>query len=181
VIESVAAEVDAIILSDYRSGVITSEVIEAVRNSSRLGSVDSQGSLRAFNGLNLIKCNQAEVEAVLGESISDPATRQARLEHLKAELNTDRLVVTLGPAGAAIASDEVGYQEVPPRMLQQVFDVTGAGDTVIAVLTGAIAAGGDDLAALELSQIAAGIVIAKWGNAQASIDEIFAVLDGEEA
>jgi bifunctional ADP-heptose synthase (sugar kinase/adenylyltransferase) len=59
---------------------------------------------------------------------------------------------------------------------RQVFDVTGAGDTVIAVMTGALAAGAAPVQALELSQVAAGIVIGKWGNAQANADEIAAVI-----
>jgi D-glycero-beta-D-manno-heptose-7-phosphate kinase len=177
IVAEMGREVDGIILSDYRSGVVTPEVVEAVRTSGVFGTVDSQGALRAFAGLDLIKCNQAEAESVLGESLSDPEHRQRLLSTLRAELDTDRLVVTLGPAGAAIASTTLGYREVPPLILQQVFDVTGAGDTVIAMLTGAIAAGADDLAALELSQIAAGLVIAKWGNAQATRDEIIAVLD----
>jgi bifunctional ADP-heptose synthase (sugar kinase/adenylyltransferase) len=81
-------------------------------------------------------------------------------------------VVTLGGDGAAICSTLVGYKEVPPPELQQVFDVTGAGDTVIAILTAGLVAGGDEMQVLELSQIAAGIVISRWGNAQASLDDL---------
>jgi D-glycero-beta-D-manno-heptose-7-phosphate kinase len=177
IIREASRDVDAIILSDYRSGVVTPEVVEAVRNSTALGTVDSQGALRDFAGLDLVKCNRAEAETVLGVVLSDRTMREQQLTALRTELETDRLIVTLGPAGAAISSISLGYREVPPLVHQQVFDVTGAGDTVIAVLTGAIAAGGDDLAALQLSQVAAGLVIAKWGNAQATKDEIIAALN----
>lgn len=180
-IRSRSSGVDGIVLSDYRSGVVTPEVIQAVREQPVLGTVDSQGSLRDFAGLDLIKCNQAEAERVLDADLDDPDTRRDRLTRLQHELETDRLVVTLGAKGAAICSSSAGYQEVSPLVHQQVFDVTGAGDTVIAVLTAAIAAGADDITALHLSQIAAGLVIAKWGNAQASRAEILQAINDQES
>jgi D-glycero-beta-D-manno-heptose-7-phosphate kinase len=171
-IDAAAGSVDAILISDYRSGVVTPGVIEAVRQSNALTTVDSQGALRDFSGLDLIKCNQAEAEQVLGQRLPDRETRQRLLTRLQHDLRTERLVVTLGGDGASICSTLVGYQEVPPPELQQVFDVTGAGDTVIAILTAGLAAGGDEMQVLELSQIAAGIVISRWGNAQASLDDL---------
>jgi D-glycero-beta-D-manno-heptose-7-phosphate kinase len=171
-IERIAPDVDAIILSDYRSGVVTARVIETVRQSSTLTTVDSQGALRGFAGLDLIKCNQAEAEQVLGQKLSDRGTRHRLLTELQRSLNTKRLIVTLGAEGAAISSKSVGYEELPPPDRQQVFDVTGAGDTVIAILTAGLAAGGSDLQSLHLSQVAAGVVIARWGNAQASLDDL---------
>jgi rfaE bifunctional protein kinase chain/domain len=165
--------VDAVLLSDYRSGVMAQPVIEAARAASPLSTVDSQGSLASFAGLSLVKCNQAEAEAYLGAQLDDPDERRGALTALRERLDCDRLVVTLGPDGAALAIDGE-YHEVPSFARRQVFDVTGAGDTVIAVLTGALAAGADALQALKLSQVAAGIVIGKWGNAQASTDEIAA-------
>jgi D-glycero-beta-D-manno-heptose-7-phosphate kinase len=178
-ITEIAAGVDAVLLSDYRSGVIVPEIVDAVRASASLATVDSQGALREFRGLDLIKCNQAEAESVLGVQLTDPSVRAERLPALRHELDTPRLTVTLGPAGAAISTDD-GYHEVPSLIQRQVFDVTGAGDTVIAVLTGAIAGGADDLTALRLSQIAAGLVVAKWGNAQATTDEILAAIGEAE-
>jgi D-glycero-beta-D-manno-heptose-7-phosphate kinase len=175
-VRALAGQVDATLLSDYRSGVVVADVIHAARESSTIATVDSQGALRDFRGFNLVKCNQAEAESVLGESLDDPGTRANRLPALREEIDAERLVVTLGPAGAAISARS-GYQEAPSPLRRQVFDVTGAGDTVIALLTGAIAAGSDDLTALHLSQIAAGIVVAKWGNAQARADELIAAID----
>lgn len=176
-IQRIAPEVDAIIISDYRSGVITPAVIDAVRATGVFSTVDSQGALRDFTGLDLIKCNQAEAEHYLQQGLQVPATREPLLTSLQRDLNTDRLIVTLGPAGAAISSNEAGYRELPPLDQQQVFDVTGAGDTVIAVLSAAIATGAEDLQALYLSQVAAGIVIARWGNAQASLEDLQAALE----
>lgn len=180
-IQRCGSDVDGVILSDYRSGVVTPDVIGTVREQASLGTVDSQGSLRDFAGLDLIKCNQAEAERVLEADLSRRETRRDQLSALQRELGTSRLIVTLGSEGAAISSTSLGYREVPPLVHQQVFDVTGAGDTVIAVLTAAIAAGADDLTALHLSQIAAGLVIAKWGNAQASLTEILEAIGDHEA
>ena len=174
-IREVGPTMDAILLSDYRSGVVVPEVIAASKEVARLSTVDSQGALNSFAGLDLVKCNQAEAEAYLGASLGTPEERRAALTSLRERLGCDRLVVTLGPDGAALAIDGE-YREVPSVVRRQVFDVTGAGDTVIAVMTGALAAGAEALQALQLSQVAAGIVIGKWGNAQASAEEIAAAI-----
>ncbi|MDI3339453.1 MAG: bifunctional ADP-heptose synthase [Sphaerobacter sp.] len=175
-IATTAPQMDAILLSDYRSGVIVPEVIAAARDSGRLTTVDSQGSLADFRRLALVKCNQAEAEADLGVRLEDPEARRAHLTALRERLECERLVVTLGPAGAALAEASGAYHEVPPLVRRQVFDVTGAGDTVIGVMTLALAAGADGLAALRLSQVAAGLVVGKWGNAQVTAEELDATL-----
>jgi rfaE bifunctional protein kinase chain/domain len=177
-VESMKGQIDAVLLSDYRSGVIVSGIIAASKRAAPLATVDSQGSLADFRGLALVKCNQAEAEAYLSEPLQETATRQMHLTRLREKLDCDRLVVTFGPGGAALARADGSYHEVPPQIRRQVFDVTGAGDTVIAVITAALAAGADALAALRLSQVAAGLAVAKWGNAQVTAEEISAALDG---
>jgi rfaE bifunctional protein kinase chain/domain len=174
-IREIGPTVDAVLLSDYRSGVLVPEVIEAARQVSALSTVDSHGALASFAGFSLVKCNQAEAESYLDTSLASRDARQGPLMDLRVRLNCERLVVTLGPEGAALAIDGA-YHEVPSFSRRQVFDVTGAGDTVIAVMTGALAAGAPARQALELSQVAAGIVIGKWGNAQATAGEIAAVI-----
>lgn len=176
-VESMAGHCDAVLLSDYRSGVIVPGVIAAAKRATSLATVDSQGSLADFRGLALVKCNQAEAESYLNEPLQETTTRRKHLTLLREKLDCERLVVTLGPGGAALVSAGGAYHEVPPPIRRQVFDVTGAGDTVIAVMTSALAAGADVLAALRLSQVAAGLAIAKWGNAQVTAVEIDAALD----
>lgn len=171
----IGSTVDAILLSDYRSGVMVPDVIEAAKTATTLSTVDSQGTLASFAGLSLVKCNQAEAETHLERTLIDSGTRRDALSALRSRLDCDHLVVTLGPDGAALSVDDA-YHEVPSVVRRQVFDVTGAGDTVIAVLTGALAAGANPLQALRLSQVAAGIVISKWGNAQATTAEIEAAI-----
>ena len=175
-IRDIGPTADAVLLSDYRSGVLVSDVIATARTANALSTVDSQGALASFTGLSLVKCNQAEAEAYLQRSLQHADDRREPLMELRRRLECERLVVTLGPDGAALAIED-SYHEVPSFSRRQVFDVTGAGDTVIAVMTGALAAGATALQALELSQVAAGIVIGKWGNAQATAEEIAAVIE----
>lgn len=177
-VASMTGEVEAVLLSDYRSGVIVPGVIGAAKRAAPLATVDSQGSLADFRGLALVKCNQAEAESYLNAPLQEMVTRRQHLTRLREKLDCDRLVVTLGPGGAALVRADGSYHEVPPQIPRQVFDVTGAGDTVIAVITAALAAGADSLDALRLSQVAAGLAVAKWGNAQVTAKEIDAALDG---
>lgn len=179
IITRIAPSTDAILISDYRSGVVVPQVIEAARQGTRLATVDSQGSLADFAGFALVKCNQGEAEAYIGEPLADAVNRRQKLVELRQTLNCERLVVTLGPAGAALVTQDDDYTEVPPVVHRQVFDVTGAGDTVIAVMTAALAAGAHSVDALRLAQVAAGLVIGMWGNAQATAAEIAAALDGD--
>lgn len=166
---------DAILVSDYRSGVVTDAVIDAIHDFQQLRgtltTVDSQGALRRFPRFDLVKCNQAEAEAVLGTDIDGRESRERLLSELRAELDSRCLVVTRGNQGAAIVTAD-SYDEVPAPNRSEVFDVTGAGDTVLAVMTAALLAGGDPLQAARLAQAAAGVVVRKWGNAQATRAEI---------
>jgi rfaE bifunctional protein kinase chain/domain len=174
-----ATTCDAILISDYRSGVVTERVVAAVREAQAargtLATVDSQGELTKFAGFDLVKCNQGEAEAVLGHPLGDREEREAALSDLCQTLGCRTLVVTRGSDGASLATAE-GYAEVPSVNRSEVFDVTGAGDTVVAVMTAALLAGGSPVDAARLAQAAAGVVVRKWGNAQATRDEIAAAL-----
>lgn len=171
----VAADCAAILVSDYRSGVVTEGLVRAATERGVLTTVDSQGELDKFAGFDLIKCNQGEAERVLGAPLGDRAAREASLAALRERLGGGALVVTRGGAGASLATPG-GYSEVPPVNRSEVFDVTGAGDTVVAVMTAALLAGTDVRAAAQLAQAAAGVVVRKWGNAQATREEIAAAL-----
>ncbi len=174
--EERATTVDAIVLSDYQSGALTPRVIAAALASGKLTAVDSQGRLDAFCGATVVKCNRAEAERFLGRSLASPAERATELPALWRALQCHVLVVTLGGEGAALVT-AAGYWEFPPPTVRAVFDVTGAGDTVLAVLAAALAVGADPVAALTLAQLAASIVIGKFGNAQAHREELQATLD----
>jgi D-glycero-beta-D-manno-heptose-7-phosphate kinase len=171
---------DAVLASDYRSGVLTGSVVDAIRQLQQvqgvLTTVDSQGELSKFHGFDLVKCNQPEAEVVLQHKLGERATRERMLGELRRELDCRCLVVTRGGDGAAVVT-ESSYEDVPAANRTEIFDVTGAGDTVVALMTAGLLAGGDAVQAASLAQVAAGIVVRRWGNAQASRAEIAAALD----
>src|SRR5262249_12003846 len=129
-VAALAPDFDAVLLSDYRGGVVSDQSIAAARASGRLISVDSQGDLRRFPSLDLIKVNQAEAQAALGSH-----DVYAGGEGLRRDLAARILVTTLGADGMLVFDGQPRPEHVPAVHVAQVFDVTGAGDTVIAVLT----------------------------------------------
>lgn len=174
-----ANRVDAILVSDYRSGVVTEQVVAFIRELQQvrgiLTTVDSQGELTKFAGFDLVKCNQAEAEQVLGHPLGVGMAREGELSALCRQIGCGTLVVTRGGDGASIATEN-DYAEVSASNRSEVYDVTGAGDTVVAVMTAAMLAGGSPVDAASLAQAAAGVVVRKWGNAQATRDEISTAL-----
>jgi rfaE bifunctional protein kinase chain/domain len=179
-----ATDANAILVSDYRSGVVRHELVAAIRTAQDrqglLTTVDSQGELEKFHGFDLVKCNQAEAEAVLGHPLGDRASRETALSTLREQIGARCLVVTRGGEGASLASIE-GYDETPASNRSEIFDVTGAGDTVVAVMTAARLSGATPLDAANLAQAAAGVVVRKWGNQQATRDEIVTELGSRDA
>lgn len=169
----------ALLVSDYRSGVSTPAVVAAVRAAGAahgaLTTVDSQGELEKFAGYDLVKCNQGEAEQGLGHALGDREARERDMQTLHARLGVGTLVVTRGGDGASVQSAH-GYAEVPATNRSEVYDVTGAGDTVVAVMTAALQVGAAPVDAAHLAQVAAGVVVRRWGNAQASHTDLLHAL-----
>jgi rfaE bifunctional protein kinase chain/domain len=163
-----ASDFDAVLLSDYRGGVVSQASIDAARASGRPIAVDSQGDLRRFTSLDLIKINQAEAQAALGTT-----DIRAGGEQLRHELDARVLVVTLGGDGMLVFDGQSAEPErVPAVRVSQVFDVTGAGDTVIAVLTLGLIAGLSTRRSAALASAAASVVVRRLGVATVSPDEL---------
>jgi rfaE bifunctional protein kinase chain/domain len=166
-----APTMDAVLLSDYRGGVIGEATIAAARASGRPITVDSQGDLRRFTSVDLLKINQAEAQAALAsEDVRDGG------EDLRRQLGARALVITLGADGMLVFDGQADPHHVAAVHATQVFDVTGAGDTVIAVLTLGLIAGLDVRRSAELSSAAASVVVRRLGVAVASPDEIVEAL-----
>lgn len=162
-----AGSFDALLLSDYRGGVVCEATIAAARASGRPLTVDSQGDLRRFRGADVLKINQAEAQTALG-------TEDVRLgsEDLRRDLGARVLVITLGADGMLVFEGQAEPKHVPAVQATQVFDVTGAGDTVIAVLTLGMIAGLEPRRSAELASAAASVVVRKLGVATATADEL---------
>jgi len=170
-VRRLAGDFDAVLLSDYRGGVVCEASISAARASGRPIAVDSQGDLRRFRELDLIKINQAEAQAAIGS-----ADVLGGGEALRRELSARVLVITLGADGMLVFDGAPRPERVPAVRVSQVFDVTGAGDTVIAVLTLGLIAGLTTRRAAELASAAASVVVRRLGVAVATPAEIVEAL-----
>ncbi|MDP2726810.1 MAG: PfkB family carbohydrate kinase [Dehalococcoidia bacterium] len=173
-IHAAGANVEAILLSDYKGGVVCPGVIQACAGMAhgKIITVDSQGDLFKFKGFTLVKSNQQEAEALLGRRLVDEASigRAGRL--LLKRLAADAVLITRGRDGMSLFQrDGVGLH-IPVANRSEVFDVTGAGDTVIATATQALCAGADMVQAIHLANHAAGLVVRKLGNATTTQEEI---------
>ena len=174
------AAADAVIVSDYAKGVVTSELIETVRDMAGPGKlVALDPKPRAdlhFSKLGLITPNRVEALQLAGIRLASPsdefpAADVCRILHEK--YATSLLVVTLGADGMLLSRNGVPLRQIPTAA-RAVYDVSGAGDTVAAVLTAALSAGADDESAAALANQAAGVVVEKIGTATATPEEILA-------
>ncbi len=169
-------QADAVLVSDYRSGVVTPRLVEACLNQAwrygKLTSVDTQGNLTKFKGFELVRAHRRDVEAWVGHGLDSEADLALTTTRLLRELEAGLVLVGRGEEGMSVASRHSGYVHIPAANKTEVFDVTGAGDTVIAVATMGLLAGGTDLEAAHLANYAAGLVVRKLGNAVPTPDEL---------
>ncbi len=174
------AGAEAVLLSDYKLGVLTSQVTVAARAAARARgarlTVDSQGRLDAFLGFDLVKCNRGEAEAFLRRPLMTDEELAGAARRLLTRLDAGALTITRGAEGMTVATREGQVWHLPATNRSEVFDVTGAGDTVIAVMTLALAAGLDVEWAARLANAAAGLVVRRMGNAVVRPDELMAAL-----
>jgi rfaE bifunctional protein kinase chain/domain len=176
---------DGVLLSDYGSGLVTPALAAAIRQvierRSRRRSVpiviDSRHRLLDFHGLTACTPNESEVEQALGLSIDDdPATLERAGRTLLRRTGMKAVLITRGSRGMALFQPKQPTVHVPIFGSDEVADVTGAGDTVIATLTAALAAGGSFYEAARLANYAGGLVVMKRGTATVSATELTDVL-----
>lgn len=170
---SALAAAGAVVLSDYGKGTLADPqtLISAARQANTPILVDPKGSdFSKYRGATLITPNQAEFEAVVGACDSE-AEFFAKGQTLCTELQLDALLVTRSERGMVLFQRERDAINLPTRA-REVFDVTGAGDTVIGTLAAAMAAGEDVVSAMQIANLAAGVVVGKIGTATASVAEL---------
>ncbi len=173
-----AEKADAVILSDYGKGFVTNELISLVREVSSFLSVDPKPSrLLDYSKPDLLTPNRHEALEMAGRSrLSRGSLPQEEIVGAIFEkFDPGLLAITLGADGMLLARNGK-VEKIMPTAAREVFDVSGAGDTVISILTLALVAGADLEQAAELANVAAGIVVAKVGTATASPDEILSHL-----
>lgn len=171
-----------VIISDYGKGGLghIQEMIHAARAAGIPAVVDPKGDdYRGYRGADLVTPNRKEFEQVAGR-FGDNRELEEKAKALTASLELGAVLVTRGEEGMSLVkrSGEVLHY---PAQAKEVFDVTGAGDTVIATMGCAFAVGGEPEDALHLANVAAGIVVGKLGAASATPEEILHELAIEEA
>ncbi|MEO5843721.1 MAG: D-glycero-beta-D-manno-heptose-7-phosphate kinase [Caldimonas sp.] len=162
-----------VLFSDYGKGGLTHipAMIAAARGAGVAVLVDPKGSDYArYQGATVITPNRNELAQVIG-SWSSEAQLQERVQALRASLGLDALVLTRSEDGMSLF-DAAGHLQVPAEA-REVFDVTGAGDTVIATLAAMLACGLSVRDAMPIANRAGGIVVGKFGTASVSYDELF--------
>ncbi len=182
VIDATIASADALVLEDYNKGALVPTLIrDAIAAARRRGIpvvVDPKfWHFFEYGGATVFKPNRRELEAALGagaDFILDPHS----LVSAREQLGVDNLLVTLGSEGMALVTPDGTRSQVPSRA-REVFDVSGAGDTVIAWVATALAAGASVPEAAYLGNYAAGLEVAKAGVATVSPAEVLAMFDEE--
>ncbi len=165
-------QADVVILSDYGKGGLAhiAEMIKAVRAAGKPVLVDPKGDDYAgYQGATLLTPNRSEFRDVAG-SWKNETELNAKAQKLRTELGLDALLVTRSEEGMSLFREQDVLHE--PTHAREVFDVSGAGDTVIATLAAMLASGADMADAVRIANRAAGVVVGKLGTATVSREEI---------
>jgi len=179
---------DALLVSDYGYGAATPTLLNVIREKRGLDKVpvtlDSRHRMLEFTGITAATPNESEVEEVLGIRIGEGRDRANDWERLLAAgdqiagaMNLESLVITRGKDGMVVFPRRHKPVDIPIYGSDEVADVTGAGDTVIATFTAGLAAGATAEEAAQLANYAGGIVVMKRGTATVSQQELLEALD----
>ena len=168
---------DAVVFSDYGKGGLThiSEMIQLARAAGKIVLVDPKGDdYSAYRGATIITPNRSEMREVVGRW-KDEADLELKATELRERLELGALLVTRSEEGMSLFLPERTIHE--KAVAREVFDVSGAGDTVIATLAVMAAHGADWADAIHVANVAAGIVVGKLGTAIVTRDELAAALN----
>ncbi len=182
-VESVIDDIDAVIIEDYGKGVITpallSKIVPLARRHNKVISVDpKEDHFKYYQGISVITPNNHEASRAVGFEIKDKGSLIEAGKKLLEKLNCRIALITLGEHGMAVFQKNKPMKHIP-TVAQEVFDVSGAGDTVIATYTLSLASGVDPVQSAYIANCAAGIVVGKVGIAVVSPDELVARIKKE--
>ena len=178
-LKSLLPKADALLVSDYGYGTITPGLVSAAVRKSIPSTVDSRFAMMAFGGMTAATPNEPEVEAALGITIgNDRKKLEWAGRTLMRRLKHNALLITRGKDGMALFEKSAKTTHIPIHGTDEIADVTGAGDTVIATFTLALAAGGTFVDAARLANYAGGIVVMKHGTRPVTYNELRDVIGG---
>lgn len=171
---------DAVVISDYGSMTISPAVREqAITACNRAGivsMVDSRYNIMAYKGIKLVKQNESEAAAAVGVTALTNDQLPQAAQTLLTRLQADGILITQGPEGMTFFAKNGTSTHIPVTNISEVYDVTGAGDTVVVTMMLALAAGADYISAASLANYAAGVVVRKHGTATTTPAELKAAI-----
>ena len=181
---SIIAEHDIVLLSDYGKGVLTHElttgIIKLAKEQNKMVLVDPKGEdYSKYKGASLLTPNRKEASQALNIAINDDESVKIAAKELKSRFDLDFGLITLSEQGIGLF-DGNEFSSFP-ALAKEVFDVTGAGDSVLATLGYCLARGDDIKTAIKYANLAAAVVVGKVGSADASWDEIHALLNENQS
>ena len=173
-VERLAEEVDGFVLSDYGQGTVTRQVAASVMRLSeyRYVGLDSRHRLLDYPGVTAATPNLEETAEAVGARLENRADIETAGASLRAKLGVEALLVTLGAGGMTLFEPDSEAIHIPVANRSEVFDVTGAGDTVVAAFTLARISGGSYLEAAHLANVAGGISVRHAGATPVSAEEL---------
>ncbi|MCX7971121.1 MAG: PfkB family carbohydrate kinase [Negativicutes bacterium] len=179
-VRAVNAGVNGVILSDYGCGLLTGAVGQGIIGLSRLRRVpcmvDSRYSIASFLGADFVKQNEDETAKALGLDRLTPGAESGDGLRLIRQIKAGMMLLTRGPDGGDLIGGEGEIHHIPAHNVSEVYDVTGAGDTMVAAFMLSVASGAEPLAAAVIANAAAGVVVRKWGAATVTAAELRAAL-----
>ncbi|MCK4851637.1 MAG: D-glycero-beta-D-manno-heptose-7-phosphate kinase [Candidatus Omnitrophica bacterium] len=172
--------IDGIVLEDYGKGIITpallGPVVSLARKHGKIVAVDpKENHFSYYKGISVVTPNHHEAARAVGFPLENTADIEKAGERLLKKLKADNVLITLGEKGMMLFGRS-GKPHRIPTLAQEVFDVSGAGDTVIAVYTLSVVCGASSLAAAHIANCAAGIVVGKVGVAVVNKKELLTKL-----
>ena len=179
-IQTLLPRVRGVVLSDYGSGTVTARVrrmvIEETRRRGIPSIVDARYDILAYEGIGYVKQNDAELAAALERTLRTEEEIPAAGHELRTRLGADGVLITRGDKGMTLFLTDGSATDIPVSDHSEIFDVTGAGDTCVAVMILGLAAGIDPLTTARLSNIASGIAVRKRGTATVAQEELRAAV-----
>lgn len=180
-IEKVLPEYDAVILSNYHIGSLTDKIVRfTIDYANELGKVvvvDAQRDLGSYKNVTSMTPNLPDTEKSVGFEIESEEDLKSAGRKLLSETNAKSVLITCGADGMFVAKPDEDFTKIPVFNKSEVFDVTGAGDTVTAVYSLALAAGIDPVYSAIIGNIAASIVVRQFGCATTTVDELIAAAE----
>ena len=163
---------NAFVISDYNYGVVDARIVDVLRKTAAPILVDSRFRLSEFKGLTAATPNEEELENLIGSQVSSTEQLEAAATDLKQRLGHRALLVTRGGQGMMLLEDDAAPVHIHAIGAEQPVDVTGAGDTVIATFSLALASGASFADAARLANYAGGLVVMKRGTATVTASEL---------